>query len=154
MVETCGSSAFFLRGFLVAVLVAIAILAILILRFWGKMKRTLSGSGGQTSRVTKMRIVVWNCRMGFGKKRDILYALKPDISVIPECSQDAVNLCAGDGYSGCWWGDKKHKGLALPQSSGLSKWGDLRHKSGSPQLGCEGQRTFSYLPFGLAQLVR
>jgi exodeoxyribonuclease III len=60
-----------------------------------------------------MRIVVWNCRMGFGKKRELLYALKPDIAVIPECSQDAVNLCNGDGYSGCWWGDKKHKGLAV-----------------------------------------
>jgi hypothetical protein len=60
-----------------------------------------------------MRIVVWNCRMGFGKKRDVLYALKPDVAVIPECSQDAIKLCADDGYTGCWWGDKKHKGLAV-----------------------------------------
>jgi hypothetical protein len=51
--------------------------------------------------------------MGFSKKRDILYALKPDVAVIPECSGDAVNLCSGDGYSGCWWGDKKNKGLAV-----------------------------------------
>jgi len=43
-----------------------------------------------------MRIVVWNCRMGFDKKRDVLYALKPDVAVIPECSQDAVKLCNGE----------------------------------------------------------
>jgi hypothetical protein len=73
------------------------------------MKRTLSGSGGQTSRVTIMRIVVWNCRVRFGKKRNILYALKPDVAVIPECSQDAVNLCSGDGYSGCWRATKSIK---------------------------------------------
>jgi exonuclease III len=60
-----------------------------------------------------MRFVVWNCRMGFGKKREVLYALKPDIAVIPECSEDSVKLCTDDGYSACWWGDKKHKGLAV-----------------------------------------
>lgn len=60
-----------------------------------------------------MRIVVWNCRMGFGKKREVLYALKPDVAVIPECSEDAIKLCTDEGYSACWWGDKKHKGLAV-----------------------------------------
>lgn len=65
------------------------------------------------TRVGKMRIVVWNCRMGFVKKRAVLYALKPDIAVIPECSQDAIKLCSDEGYTGCWWGDKKNKGLAV-----------------------------------------
>jgi exodeoxyribonuclease III len=51
--------------------------------------------------------------MGFSKKREILYALKPDIAVISECSDDAAKLCLGDGYSAQWWGDKKHKGLAV-----------------------------------------
>ena len=51
--------------------------------------------------------------MGFGKKRDVLYSLKPDVAVIPECSEDAAQLCNQDGYSTCWWGDKKHKGLAV-----------------------------------------
>jgi exonuclease III len=51
--------------------------------------------------------------MGFGKKREMLYALRPDVAVISECSQDAVKLCADEGYSACWWGDKKHKGLAV-----------------------------------------
>jgi exonuclease III len=65
------------------------------------------------SRVYKVRIVVWNCRMGFAKKREVLYALEPDVAVVPECSQDAAKLCADDGYSTCWWGDNKNKGLAV-----------------------------------------
>ena len=93
--------------------------------------------------------------MGFGKKREVLYALKPDVAVIPECSQDAVKLCADDGYSTCWWGDKKHKGLAVIASK---RWtlevGSPPTRSGSPQSRCEALRTFSYLPFGLAQLVK
>jgi hypothetical protein len=93
--------------------------------------------------------------MGFGKKREVLYALKPDVAVIPECSQDAVKLCADDGYTGCWWGDKKHKGLAvIAAKPGFSKSESLRLKDGSRQSRCEVLRTFSYLPFGLAQLVR
>ena len=33
-----------------------------------------------------MRIVSWNCNMGFEKKRDVLMSLKPDIAVLQECS--------------------------------------------------------------------
>ena len=51
--------------------------------------------------------------MGFVTKREVLYALKPDVAVIPECSQDAAKLCTEDGYSTCWWGEKKNKGLAV-----------------------------------------
>jgi len=68
---------------------------------------------GRESTGDYVRIVVWNCRMGFSKKRDVLYAPKPDLAVIPECSQDAARLCNEDGYSTCWWGGKKHKGLAM-----------------------------------------
>ena len=39
--------------------------------------------------------------MGFGKKREVLYALKPDVAVIPECSQDAAKVCSDDGYPTC-----------------------------------------------------
>jgi exonuclease III len=60
-----------------------------------------------------MRIVAWNCRMGLAKKRRFLYALKPDLAIVPECSEDAAQLCYEDGYSTCWWGDKKSKGLAV-----------------------------------------
>ena len=51
--------------------------------------------------------------MGFARKREVLYALKPDVAVVPECSQDAAKFCADDGYSTCWWGDNRHKGLAV-----------------------------------------
>ncbi len=51
--------------------------------------------------------------MGFAKKRALLYALRPDIAVIPECSRDAVLDCKNDGYDACWWGDNKNKGLGV-----------------------------------------
>ena len=60
-----------------------------------------------------MRIVVWNCRMALGKKRDLLYKLRPDIAVIPECSRDSMQECTGDGYDTCWWGENKQKGLGV-----------------------------------------
>lgn len=34
-----------------------------------------------------MRIVSWNCAVGFAKKRPLVEALKPDIAVLPETSQ-------------------------------------------------------------------
>jgi endonuclease/exonuclease/phosphatase family metal-dependent hydrolase len=64
-------------------------------------------------RPRNLRIVVWNCRMGFSQKREALYALKPDLAVIPECSKDAADVCRDDGYETCWWGDNRHKGLAV-----------------------------------------
>jgi exonuclease III len=51
--------------------------------------------------------------MGFAKKRDLLYELKPDIAVIPECSREAVLGCNKQGYDACWWGDNKNKGLGV-----------------------------------------
>jgi len=60
-----------------------------------------------------VRIVVWNCRMGFAKKRELLYNLLPDVAVIPECSRDAILSCKQDGYAVSWWGDNKNKGLGV-----------------------------------------
>ena len=60
-----------------------------------------------------MRIVVWNCRMALAKKRDLLYQLRPDIAVIPECSRASMNLCREDGFDTRWWGGNKHKGLGV-----------------------------------------
>jgi exonuclease III len=62
---------------------------------------------------TKMRIVTWNCRMAFTKKREFLHNLRPDIAVVPECSRDAILACNDEGYSACWWGDNKNKGLGV-----------------------------------------
>ena len=58
-----------------------------------------------------MRIVVWNCRMALAKKREMLYRLRPDIAVIPECSRDSMLVCKAEGFDTCWWGENKHKGL-------------------------------------------
>jgi exodeoxyribonuclease III len=62
---------------------------------------------------TLVRIVVWNCRMALEKKRQLLYALKPDIAVIPECSRASTLVCKDDGFDICWWGENKHKGLGV-----------------------------------------
>jgi exodeoxyribonuclease-3 len=60
-----------------------------------------------------MRIVAWNCRMGFAKKRDLLYRLCPDIAVISECSRDSMLASEQDGYDSRWWGENKNKGLGV-----------------------------------------
>jgi exodeoxyribonuclease III len=60
-----------------------------------------------------VRIVVWNCRMALAKKRDLLYQLRPDIAVIPECSRDSMKVCNEDGFDARWWGANKHKGLGV-----------------------------------------
>jgi exonuclease III len=60
-----------------------------------------------------MRIVVWNCRMALAKKRELLYRLRPDVAVIPECSRDAMLACQSDGFDTGWWGENKHKGLGV-----------------------------------------
>lgn len=51
--------------------------------------------------------------MGLSRKRDHLYALRPDIAVIPECSQNCLNLCLKDGFEGRWFGDNPRKGLGV-----------------------------------------
>jgi exodeoxyribonuclease-3 len=60
-----------------------------------------------------MRIVAWNCRMGFANKRELLYNLRPDIAVISECSHDSMLVCKQDGFDSCWWGENKNKGLGV-----------------------------------------
>jgi exodeoxyribonuclease-3 len=51
--------------------------------------------------------------MGFAKKRTFLHNLWPDIAVVPECSRDSILACQDDGFSACWWGDNKNKGLGV-----------------------------------------
>jgi len=60
-----------------------------------------------------MRIIVWNCKMALSRKRHHLYALHPDIAVIPECSQKCLKLCAKDGFEARWFGDNPRKGLGV-----------------------------------------
>ncbi len=51
--------------------------------------------------------------MGLARKRQRLYELRPDIAVIPECSQACLKLCLKDGYEGRWFGDNPRKGLGV-----------------------------------------
>ena len=51
--------------------------------------------------------------MALAKKRELLYQLRPDIAVIPECSCDSMLACIDDGFDACWWGKNKHKGLGV-----------------------------------------
>jgi hypothetical protein len=60
-----------------------------------------------------MRIIVWNCKMGLARKRQHLYDLRPDIAIIPECSQNCLKLCLKDGFEGRWFGDNPQKGLGV-----------------------------------------
>jgi exonuclease III len=55
-----------------------------------------------------MRVVVWNCRQGLGRKMAVLDQLDADIVVIPECGSNALP----DGRS-VWVGRNPHKGLGV-----------------------------------------
>lgn len=58
-----------------------------------------------------MRIVSWNCNMGFAKKREAVMALQPDILVLQECS--AQDIATTDAPFKHWVGSNKHKGIAV-----------------------------------------
>jgi exonuclease III len=60
-----------------------------------------------------VRLLVWNCCMGLGKERQLLYELRPDIAVVSECSCDSMRACEADGFQTCWWGTNKNKGLGV-----------------------------------------
>ncbi len=58
-----------------------------------------------------MRIVSWNCNMGFEKKRDAVMSLQPDIVVLQECS--AKDIANTDAPFKHWVGSNRHKGMAI-----------------------------------------
>jgi exodeoxyribonuclease III len=51
--------------------------------------------------------------MAFARKAQHLFALDPDIAVVPECAKSAVAEVGRYGYSGLWVGANQHKGLAV-----------------------------------------
>ena len=67
-----------------------------------------------------MRIVAWNCQMGFDKKVDALRSLNPDLAVISECSQKSALALRSHGYETLWFGSNVTKGMAVLCSGG---WG-------------------------------
>jgi exonuclease III len=60
-----------------------------------------------------MRIVTWNCQMGFDKKADALLSLNPDVAVVPECSEKSAVAFKQHGYETLWVGSNHHKGLGV-----------------------------------------
>src|SRR5579864_3664185 len=73
--------------------------------------------------------------MALAKKRDLLYQLRPDIAVVPECSRASMSVCREDGFDTRWWGKNHHKGLgvlaAKPYSLEDGKDADAALESGS-----------------------
>jgi exodeoxyribonuclease III len=60
-----------------------------------------------------MRIVTWNCQMGFDKKADALLSLNPDVAVVPECSEKSAVALRQRGYETLWFGSNPRKGLGV-----------------------------------------
>ncbi len=60
-----------------------------------------------------MRIVTWNCQMGFDKKAGALLSLRPDVAVILECSQSAATAFEQHGFESLWFGSNPHKGVGV-----------------------------------------
>ena len=60
-----------------------------------------------------MRIVTWNCQMGFDKKADALLSLNPDVAVVPECSEKSTVAFGQRGYESLWFGSNPLKGLGV-----------------------------------------
>jgi hypothetical protein len=58
-----------------------------------------------------MRIVSWNCNMGFEKKREALLSFQPDIVVLQECSARAIEQT--DAPFKHWVGSNTNKGMAI-----------------------------------------
>ena len=63
-----------------------------------------------------MKIITWNCKMNFKKEYHLIFPLKPDIVVIPECEDlktinfDLFSNLPSDFY---WIGKNKNKGLGV-----------------------------------------
>jgi hypothetical protein len=58
-----------------------------------------------------MRIVSWNCAMGFNKKRPLVEALESDVAILPEVSQR--HIAETDAPFKTWVGSNPHKGLGV-----------------------------------------
>jgi hypothetical protein len=79
-----------------------------------------------------MRIVAWNCAMGFARKLTALSSLRPDIAVLSEvaCPEKLRSrLPALEGLPIVWVGDKPNKGLAVVSFTGGSLELDASYRS-------------------------
>jgi exodeoxyribonuclease III len=67
-----------------------------------------------------MRIVTWNCQMGFDKKAGALLSQNPDVAVVPECSERSALALQQCGYEALWFGSNPLKGLGVFSRKGWS----------------------------------
>jgi exonuclease III len=67
-----------------------------------------------------MRIVAWNCQMGFAAKLDAFFSLDSDLAVISECSRESALSMISFGYQVFWFGSNPRKGLAVLAKDGGS----------------------------------
>lgn len=75
-----------------------------------------------------MRIVSWNCAMGFSKKRPLIDALQADVAILPEVSRRDISEIEAPFRA--WVGSNPHKGLGviarrsyvLHEADGLLPW--------------------------------
>jgi exodeoxyribonuclease III len=51
--------------------------------------------------------------MALARKAPSLFALRPDIVVVQECSKNSVDVLHSHGFSGLWFGANPNKGLAV-----------------------------------------
>ena len=68
-----------------------------------------------------MRIVTWNCQMGFEKKADALLSLNPDVAVVPECSEKSTVALRQRGYETLWLGSNPLSTTVVDSCSGGSR---------------------------------
>src|SRR5258708_38362633 len=79
-----------------------------------------------------MRIVAWNCAMGFARKSAALSFLRPDIAILSEVAfpeKLRSRLPALEGLPIVWIGNKPNKGLAVVSFTGSSLELDHSYKS-------------------------
>jgi exonuclease III len=60
-----------------------------------------------------MRIITWNCQMGFDKKAAELLSQNPDVAVVAECSEKSTVGLQQRGYETLWFGSNPLKGLGV-----------------------------------------
>jgi hypothetical protein len=60
-----------------------------------------------------MRIVAWNCQMGFHKKVEAFSSHNSDLAVVSECSQDSALALRSRGFKTLWFGSNPRKGMVV-----------------------------------------
>src|SRR5262249_5922669 len=76
----------------------------------------------RAAKLTRMRLVVWNCNMALHRKLDALLRLAPGVPVAPECAAPHLLLARklALDHPPLWIGRNRHKGLAVLAFNGYA----------------------------------